>query len=44
MVKELELVLRKASVNDTFNIYEMIKEIGPDENGFSNNAYKMKKG
>jgi hypothetical protein len=22
----------------------MIKEIGPDENGFSNNAYKMKKG
>ena len=40
---ELNIVLRKASVDDTLDIYAMIKEIGPGENGFSNTAYKMEK-
>lgn len=35
----MKIELKKLSLNDGKEIYEMIQEIGPGENGFMNNGY-----
>ena len=37
----MEIELRELSVDDGTDIFEMIKEIGPGENGFGNKGYDM---
>lgn len=37
----MDIELRQLSLNDGMNIFEMIKEIGPGENGFGNGGYEM---
>lgn len=38
----MQIELKELSKNDGLDIFEMIKEIGPGENGFSNSGYEMK--
>lgn len=37
----MNVELRELSLNDGSDIYEMIKEIGPGENGFGNSGYDI---
>lgn len=37
----MNIELKKLSLNDGKEIYEMIKEIGPGENGFVNYGYEI---
>lgn len=37
----MDIELRELSLNDGIDVFEMIKEIGPGENGFMNGGYNM---
>jgi len=37
----MKIELRKLSLKDGKDIFDMIREIGPGENGFGNNDYNM---
>ena len=38
----MQIELRECSINDGYEILEMLREIGPGENGFENSAYNIR--
>jgi len=38
----MQVELRECSLHDGYDILDMLREIGPGENGFQNNAYNIR--